>query len=140
MMKNKRTKCIVSILLALALVFSVTAVYAGTVQPQTVGAATISFEAVSSSQGYFEVMGSSTGTAAYITSKVILQSAPIGSTNFTNVSGVAAKTKTVYNTSGILHTGYFPITTTKDYRIRVELTDEVNGAKVTSSFVKGLDW
>ena len=75
---------------------------------------------------------------SFITSKITLQSAPLGSASYTNVSGVLPSTQTVYDRSNITHLCSFPISTSKNYRIKIEITDEVNGKQATVTKYKTL--
>ena len=58
--------------------------------------------------------------------------------SYTNVSGVLPSTYTVYNTSYIDHICSFPISSGKNYRIKVEITDNVNGKEATATLYKTL--
>ena len=103
-------------------------------EPNTVISYAISFKATSDDTGLADVYATSSGRASFITSKVTLQSAPSGSTSFTTVSNLSPSVYTVYNSVFIDHLCSFPITSTKDYRIKIEITDEVNGKQ--STFIK----
>lgn len=59
----------------------------------------------------------------HIESTMILQEAPLGSNNFVD-SNVSPSVKTSYRAS-IMHTATFPLTTTKDYRVKIEIRDFV---------------
>ena len=107
-------------------------------QTMTIGSYIISFEAVNSVRGDADIFASSIGMASYITSKVTLQSAPLGTSTYTNVTGVLPSTHTVYNTTGITHLCSFPITSSKNYRIKIEITDKVNGKTSTATLYKTL--
>ncbi|MBR2000784.1 MAG: hypothetical protein IJ994_00605 [Firmicutes bacterium] len=71
------------------------------------------------------IANSSNTTDPYITSTMILQEAPLGSTSFTN-SNIDPKVKTTTDAT-IGHVVTFPITTTKEYRVKMEIRDIVNG-------------
>ena len=98
----------------------------------------ISFTAANSVRGDADVYVTSSGLASSITSKITLQSAPLGSASYTNVSGVLPSTYTVYNTSSITHLCSFPISIGKNYRIKIDVTDVVNGKKATATLYKTL--
>ena len=108
------------------------------IETMTIGSYVISFKAANSVRGDVDVFASSLGLASYITSKITLQSAPLGSSSYTNVSGVLPSTYTVYDTTGITHLCSFPISSGKNYRIKVEITDKVNGKKSTATLYKTL--
>lgn len=108
------------------------------IETMTIGSYIISFKAANSVRGDVDVFASSLGLASYITSKITLQSAPLGSSSYTNVSGVLPSTYTVYDTTGITHLCSFPISSGKNYRIKVEITDKVNGKKSTATLYKTL--
>lgn len=96
------------------------------------------FDAVSNVKGEAYVYASCSGIASYITSKITLQSAPLGSVSYSNVSGVFPSTQTVYDQSNITHLCSFPISTGKNYRIKIEITDKVNGKVATVTKYKNL--
>ena len=108
------------------------------IETMTIVSYIISFKAANSVRGDVDVFASSLGLASYITSKITLQSAPLGSSSYTNVSGVLPSTYTVYDTTGITHLCSFPISSGKNYRIKVEITDKVNGKKSTATLYKTL--
>lgn len=101
------------------------------IAPMTVGGYVISFTERNSVKGYAEVYVTTVGIASSISSKITLQSAPLGSASYTNVSGVLPSTYTVYNKASITHTCSFPISSNKNYRIKIEITDVVDGKKST---------
>ena len=69
-------------------------------------------------------------------SKITLQEAPLGSSNFTN-SNVNPKTKQV-SSSTIAHVASFTISTSKEYRAKIEITDNTNGTDYTVTFYEDL--
>ena len=71
------------------------------------------------------IANSSNTTDPYITSTMILQEAPLGRTSFVN-SDFDPEVKTS-SRSSIAHVVTFPITTTKEYRVKMEIRDVVNG-------------
>ena len=109
-----------------------------TAQPMTLATYAVSFDAVSSIKGNVDAYVSSTVMASSITSKITLQSAPLGSISYSNVSGVLPSTLTVYNQSYIKHLCSFPISSSKNYRIKIELTEKYNGKKTTATIYKTL--
>ena len=142
-MRRKRLTTILVSVLLIASAFSSSAVFAAmppdnTADPQTVQSCTFSFEATSSTKARAEVSAVSSGITPFITSKITLQSAPLGTTTFTDVSG-STSTKTVENLTAILHICTFSITSTKEYRIKVQLTDKVDGVQVTKTYYQALD-
>lgn len=142
-MKNNVTKKLTAVILILSLVLSCNVVAFATTSSEdstaitrTVGGVSLAFNATSSTQACAKVIGSSNGETPYIISKVTLQEAPLGSSNFVN-SNVSPSIMTVYDTL-IFHTSYWPITSSKNYRIKVEMTDEVNGIRLTTVWFKNL--
>lgn len=108
------------------------------IETMTIGSYVVSFDAANSVRGDVDLYASSTGMASYIKSKITLQSAPLGSASYTNVSGVLPSTYTVYNQSYIKHLCSFPISSSKNYRIKIEVTDKVNGKEATVTLYKTL--
>lgn len=144
-MKNKKTSKILILLMIVTLLIPAFGgvTYAesdgdDSIETMTIGSYIISFKAANSVRGDVDVFASSLGLASYITSKITLQSAPLGSSSYTNVSGVLPSTYTVYDTTGITHLCSFPISSGKNYRIKVEITDKVNGKKSTATLYKTL--
>lgn len=103
-------------------------------QTMTVGGYVVSFVERNSFVGDADVYIATIGIASSITSTITLQSAPLGSSSYTNVSGVLPSKYTVYNEASITHLCSFPITPSKNYRIKIQITDTVNGK--TSTFTK----
>lgn len=147
-MKTRKTNILIVIALTLAMLFSMSAVFADTSNPglegsesigvRTVNGCTSSFDAESSSRAVAEVGGTSSGFPSFITSKITLQSAPLGTSYFSDVWGVNPETYTVYNDTSILHCCYFPINSNRTFRIKIELTDDANGYNVTTRYFQGL--
>lgn len=140
-MKNKKTSKILILLMIVTLLIPTfgSVAYAesdenNSAVPMTVGGYVISFTEGNSVRGDVEVYVTTVGIASSISSKITLQSAPLGSASYTNVSGVLPSTYTVYNKASITHTCSFPISSSKNYRIKIEVTDVVSGK--TSTFVK----
>ena len=79
---------------------------------------------------------SSNTTNPQITSTMILQEAPLGSSTYTD-SDVDPQVRTVYS-SAITHVATFPITTTKDYRVKMEIRDVVNSTTYTTILYEDL--
>lgn len=145
-MKIKATKIVTVVILALSLIFSMNVVaFASTpeadaaiqipVVPDMVDSVAMSFNSISSTQAVAKVIASSSGDTPYITSKITLQSSSNGGSTWTNVT---SNTKTVYDIA-IFHTAYFTISQSLDYRIKVQLTDEVNGITITTTWYHNLD-
>lgn len=100
-------------------------------QTMTAGSYVISFTERNSVLADADVYVTTIGIASSITSKITLQSASLGSISYSNVTGVLPSTRTVYDTSSITHLCSFPITSSKNYRIKIEITDVVDGKKST---------
>lgn len=136
-MKKQSIKILTAVVLVLALVFSMNVVaFAGVNDNSSPALRTIigiakSFVADSSKSATASVRSVSSGETPYITSKITLQSAPLGSKNYSNVSGVSSSSRTVYDATIINHTCTFPISSSKDYRIKIQVTDEVEGIEST---------
>lgn len=137
-MKKQSIKILTAVVLVLALVFSMNAVaFAGVNDNsspvlRTVNGIAKSFIADSSTKATASVQATSSGTTPYITSKITLQSAALGSNSYSNVSG-ESKTKTICDATGITHVVIFSISSKKDYRVKIQLTDEVNGVESTTT-------
>ena len=144
-MKNKKTSKILIILMIVTLLIPAFGgvAYAesdgdNSIAPMTIGSYVISFKAANSVRGDVDVYAHSIGVASYITSKITLQSAPLGSSSYTNVFGVLPSTYTVYDQIYIKHLCSFPISSGKNYRIKIEITDKVNGKESTVTLYKTL--
>ncbi len=137
-MKNKKTSKILILLMIVTLLIPAfgSVAYAESIENdgtdvKTATAMRYSFVASSNVKGDAYVYAACSGIASFITSKITLQSAPLGSASYTNVSGVLPSTYTVYDSSSITHFCTFPISSGKNYRIKIEITDKVNGKEVT---------
>ena len=144
-MKNKKTSKVLILLMIVTLLIPAfgSVAYAESVEVDSNEMRTpvsylISFTAANSVRGDVDAYVSCSGYASYIKSKITLQSAPLNSSSYTNVSGVLPSTYTVYNTSYIDHICSFPISSGKNYRIKVEITDNVNGKEATATLYKTL--
>ena len=144
-MKNKKTSKILILLMIVTLLIPAfgSVAYAesdgdNSIAPMTIGSDVISFKAANSVRGDADVYLHSIGLASSITSKITLQSAPLGSASYSNVSGVLPSTYTVYNTTSITHLCSFPISSSKNYRIKIDVTDVVNGKTSTATLYKTL--
>ena len=140
---NTKLRMLIALLTLFALLLPTFSSYAAAgggnvAEPATIGTTSISFTARSSTDGYAHIYAHSIGYPTFITSKATLQSAPLGSSSYTNVTGISPSIYTVYNKVSIDHTCSFPITSTKNYRIKVEITDEVNGKQSTTTCYKNL--
>ena len=72
----------------------------------------------------------------YIVSKMTLQEAPLGSTSFVNSNEdpqIMTSTR-----SSISHVATFPITTRKEYRVKMEITETINGSTYKSTIYEEL--
>lgn len=140
---RKKSRTFIAVITLIALLLPTFSSYAAagggnTAEPNTIISYAISFKATSDDTGLADVYATSSGKATFITSKVTLQSAPLGSASFTTVSGLSPSIYTVYDSAYIKHLCSFPITTTKNYRIKIEITDEVNGKQATYTTYKTL--
>ena len=104
----------------------------------TKGTFLIIFDATSNTSATSEVSFYADSIATSIKSTITLQSAPLGSSNYSNVSGISPSTRTVYNTTYIYHTCNFNISSQKDYRIKVEISQTINGINTTTIRYKTL--
>ncbi|MFV0518303.1 MAG: hypothetical protein ACK5MV_12990 [Aminipila sp.] len=138
-MKKQTLKTLFAVVLALALTFSMSiSSFANTyssdrITTRTVNGISKSFIASSSTKATATVQASSSGITPFMTSKITLQSASLGSSSYSNVSGVSPESRTVYDRSSISHVVSFPISSSKDYRVKIELTDKVNGIESTTT-------
>lgn len=134
-MKQKNIKTVVAFTLILCLVLSMSSV--AFAQEKMIVATTSSFIRDSNTKGTATLTAnSSNANTPYMKSKMTLQEAPLGSSKYTN-SDVNPQTKTTTN-SIIMHTVTFPITTTKEYRVKMEVTDSTNGTENTVTFYEYL--
>lgn len=144
-MKNKKFTRILILLTIVALLLPAGSAYAADVDgeehqpdPQTVVSYVLSFSTSNDIIGNVNVYAHSSNEADYITSKITLQSAPLGSSAYTNVTGISPSTYTVYNSVYISHLCNFPVSSSKNYRIKIEITDCVNGKVATTTLYKTL--
>ena len=142
-MKKRNLSRILILITIIALLLPVGSAYAavideGTAEPQTVVSYVLSFSTSNNIIGNVHVYARSSGEADYITSKITLQSAPLGSSSYTNVSGISPSTFTVYDSPNIDHLCSFPVSSSKNYRIKIEITDSVNGKVATTTLYKAL--
>lgn len=85
-----------------------------------------SFIRNSNTKGTASLIADSSNTSnPHISSTMILQEAPLGSSSFVD-SAVAPQVRTV-DAASISHVAIFPITRTKEYRVKMEIRDVVNG-------------
>lgn len=136
-MRKQSTKTLAAIVLIIVLVFSMSTVAfaesrnANEAESYTIVGIAKSFIASSSTKAIMDLQAIASGDTPYITSKMTLQSAPLGSSNYSKVSSVPVETKTVKNQPVITHSVTFPITSDKEYRVKIQLTDEVNNVEAT---------
>ena len=135
-MKQKNIKTVVAFTLILCLVLSMSSV--AFAQERMIVTTTSSFVRNSNTKGTATLTAdSSNPDTPYMKSKMTLQEAPLGSSKYTN-SNVDPQTKTTTR-SIIMHTATFPITTTKEYRVKMEVTDNTNGLDNTLVFYEYLE-
>lgn len=146
-MKKRNLSRILIFITIIALLLPVGSAYAavidegtdeGIAEPQTVVSYILSFSTSNDIIGDVDVYARSSGLSSYITSKITLQSASLNSSSYTNVIGVSPSTFTVYNRASISHLCSFPISDSKKYRIKIEITDCVNGKTATTTLYKTL--
>ena len=104
---------------------------------RTVGNYVLDFHTISSTRAYASVQAASSGSADYITCTIVLQSAPLGSDNYTTVAN-SKVSRTVTDTNSMLLSTYYTISSNKDYRIKIQMTDEINGIRTTVTDYKDL--
>ena len=144
MKKMKKISAVLVLAMMLASIFSSSIAFAAmppdnTASPNTIMSCALTFLATSSTSAIAEVFAGSSGQTPFITSEVTLQSAPLGTTRFTNVKD-STLTKTVEGQTSILHVCNFGITSDREYRIKVKLTDKVNGIQSTKTYYKTLNY
>ena len=140
---NTKLRMLIALLTLFALLLPTFSSYAAAgggnvAEPATIVSSAISFVEKSNNTGFADIYAHSSGYASIITSKVTLQSAPLGSSSYTTVSGLSPSIYTVYDSAYIQHLCSFPITSTKNYRIKIEITDKVNGKQSTYTTYKVL--
>lgn len=134
-MKQKNIKTVVAFTLILCLVLSMSSV--AFAQERMIVTTTSAFVRDSNTKGTASVTAdSSNPNTPYMKSKMTLQEAALGSSKYTN-SDVDPQTKTT-SRSTIMHVATFPITTTKNYRVKMEVTDSTNGIENTVTFYEYL--
>ena len=96
-----------------------------------------SFVRDSSTKGTVSVVASSSNpNTPYMILKITLQEAPLGTTDYTN-SDVDPKEKTV-SRSSISQVTTFTISTKKEYRAKIQITDCTNGVDSTRTIYEYL--
>ena len=109
MKKMKRISTILVLAMMLASIFSSSIAFAAmppddnTASPNTIMSCALTFLATSSTRAIAEVFAGSSGDTPFITSEITLQSAPLGTTSYTDVKD-STLTKTVEDQTSILHT------------------------------------
>lgn len=99
---------------------------------------TSSFIRNSSTKGTVSVTAhSSNPYTPYMTSQITLQEAPLGSSKFVD-SDTDPKTKKITDISSILHSVTFTISTKKEYRVKIQISDNTNGVENTVTFYEYL--
>ncbi|MBN7771977.1 hypothetical protein [Clostridium aminobutyricum] len=104
------------------------------IHPMSVDTSTYSFVRLSATKAQATVKGYSSGVTPFIKLKITLQSAPLNSSTYTNVSSVNSIEYEVYDVNFISKTSSFPVTADKNYRIKIEITDKVNGNQTTQTY------
>ncbi|MBQ4576778.1 MAG: hypothetical protein IJB07_03515 [Firmicutes bacterium] len=100
-------------------------------QSRMIVSTTSSFVRNSNTKGTARLVAiSSNVTDPFITSTMILQEAPLGSTSYTD-SNTSPKVKTS-DLGSITHIVTFDITTSKEYRVKMKIQDVVNGVTYTN--------
>ena len=133
---NQRTlKTLIAVSLVLGLLLSMCSI--AFAEERMIVSTTSSFVRDSKTKGTATVSANSSNPdTPYMKSKITLQEAPLGTTNYSD-SNVAPKTKTTYYPS-IIHSASFTISTTKEYRVKIEITDNTNGSDTTVTFYEYL--
>ena len=140
---NTKLRMLIALLTLFALLLPTFSSYAAAgggnvAEPATIVSGSFSFVETSSNSARAHIFANSSGTASYITSKVTLQSASLGSSSYSTVSGLSPSIYTVYEKNCIDHICSFPITSSKNYRIKIDITDKVNGKISTTTTYKTL--
>ena len=136
-MKNKLLKKGILVIVAVLLMMPNCVAFAGTTDlpekaPDAKSSFYLNFVKISSTKEKATVNYSESDSATSITSTITLQSAPLNSNSYTAVSGVSPKSKIVYNTASIYHECDFNVSSSKEYRIKSEVTVNMNGIHKTS--------
>lgn len=143
MKTNKRKNLVVVLTFIIALLLSIGIVWADEsgheINPFSVVTYSGLFTQSSATKGAATIQASISGDSPFITSKITLQSASSGSSSFKDVSSVDPNVFTVYNTKNIKHSCSFPITADREYRIKVEITDQVNNQNKTTKKYENLN-
>lgn len=134
-MKQNTLKSLAAVTLILCMVLSMCSI--AFAQTKAIISTTSSFERDSNTKGTASLSAvSSNPSTPYIISKMTLQEAPLGSSKYVD-SDVDPKTKKVYS-NAIAHVVSFTITTKKEYRVKLEVTDNTNGIDNTLVFYEYL--
>lgn len=121
MSKNTFRK-IAAVTLVVCMLFAVCGV--AFAQSRMITSTTSAFERNTNTKGTATLVAiTSNGDNPHIESTIILQEAPLGSNNFVD-SNVSPSVKTSYRPS-ITHVATFAISTTKEYRVKMEIRDYV---------------
>lgn len=108
------------------------------IEPMSLSTVAIAFSQATITRADVIVNATTVLVPTYITATVTLQSAPLGSTNFTDVDSVRPIVETVYNTRLLAINDQFPITSTRDYRIKVEIEEDASGVTMINTKYKNL--
>lgn len=94
---------------------------------QSISSISATFTATSSTKGKVSVGVISSSSPTSLSVKLTLQSAPLGKTTFTDVSDVDPYTYTVENSRNLMTEKTFPISASKEYRVKIEVTEITKG-------------
>lgn len=128
-MRKNTFRKISAITLVVCMLFAVCGV--AFAQSRMITTTTSAFERNSNTKGTATLIAmTSNVNNPHIESTIILQEAPLGSTNFVD-SNTSPSVLTSYRPT-ITHVVSFPITKTKDYRVKMEIRDFVEGTTYTN--------
>lgn len=104
---------------------------------QSISSVSATFVETSSTKGLVTASTICSGSPTSLSVTLTLQSAPLGKTTFTDVSGVDPYTYTVENSRSLMTQKTFSISSSKDYRVKIEVTEITKGIKNTqTAYVK----
>ena len=134
-MTKRSFKTIAAVTLVICMLFAVCGV--AFAQERMITSTTSSFVRDSNTKGTASLVAySSNSTNPSITSTMTLQETSLGGSNYSN-SNTSSKTETS-SRSFISQVETFPITNTKDYRVKIEILDVVNGTTYKTTFYEYL--
>ena len=134
-MKQQTLRTVTAITLIICLLLSMCCLaYA---EERTIVSTSSSFVRNSTTKGTATLSAvSSNPSTPYMRSVMTLQEAPLGTDDFVD-SNVDPEEKTS-SINSIMHTATFKITTTKEYRVKMEITDVTAGAETTRTIYEDL--